>query len=111
MRRKGGSLAAIAVGLGLSFFVSTTAAAPGSLAVNKCGTYGYSFGKGSVGEAEKVALQECGPGCNVLHFENACGAFATDPDQSCRAEEIALNECANRGGGNCSVKRWVCDGQ
>lgn len=124
MKRAGNFPAAIAAGLGLSLFVSTIAGAAGSLAVNKCGTYGYSYGKGSVGEAEEVALQECGPGCNVvLHFENACGAFATDADRSCgaqgwgwaasrqRAEEIALNECSNEGGGNCSIKRWVCDGQ
>jgi hypothetical protein len=108
----------------VALFVSTAAGAAGSLAVNKCGVYGYSFGKSSVDEAEEVALQECGPGCSVvLHFENACGAFATDADQHCgaqgwgwaaarnRAEEIALSECANRGGGNCTIRRWVCDGE
>lgn len=122
MRRSEKSAAAIAAVL--SFFVSTAAGAAGSMAVNKCGVYGFSYGKSSVGEAEEVALQECGPGCSVvLHFENACGAFATDADQHCgaqgwgwaqgrgRAEEIALSECANRGGGNCSIQRWVCDGE
>jgi hypothetical protein len=118
------SAAAIAVALGLSFFASSVAGAAGALAVNKCSVYGYSYGKSSASEAEEVALQECGPGCSVvLHFENACGAFATDSDQHCgargwgwaagrnRAEEIALNECANNGGGNCAIQRWVCDGQ
>jgi hypothetical protein len=116
--------AATAAALGLSFSLSSLAGAAGALAVNKCGAYGYSYGKSSVGEAEEVALQECGAGCSVvLHFENACGAFATDSDQRCgaqgwgwapgrgRAEEIALNECAGHGGGNCSIQRWVCDGQ
>ena len=108
----------------LAIFVSNGAGAAGSIAVNKCGAYGYSYGKNSVSEAEQAALQECGPGCAVvLHFENACGAFATDADQRCgprgwgwaqgrnRAEAIALNECANHGGGNCTIRRWVCDGE
>lgn len=106
-----------------ALYVSTAAGAAGSIAVNKCGAYGYSYGKSSVGEAEEVALQECGPGCSLaLHFENACGAFARDADQRCgpqgwgwapgrnRAEAIALNECVNHGGGNCAIQRSVCDG-
>lgn len=122
MTRSEKSAAALAAVVAL--FVSTAAGAAGAIAVNKCGAYGYSYGKSSVGEAEEVASQECGPGCSVvLHFENACGAFATDADQHCgpqgwgwaqgrsRAEEIALNECANHGGGNCTIKRWVCDGE
>ena len=112
-----------ALSLCLSFSLSSLTDAAGAIAVNKCGAYGYSYGKRSIDEAKEVALQECGPGCSVvLHFENACGAFATDGDQRCgaqgwgwaprrgRAEEIALNECASHGGGNCSIKRWVCDG-
>jgi hypothetical protein len=124
MKRSAESVAAIAAVLALSFFVSPIAGAAGSIAVNKCGAYGYSYGKSSADEAEETALQQCGPGCSVvLHFENACGAFATDADQRCGpqgwgwastrhgAEEIALNECAGHGGGDCRIQRWVCDGE
>jgi hypothetical protein len=112
-----------AVVLGLSIWFSSTAGAAGSIAVGKCGVDGYSYNQGSVQEAEETALQNCGPGCSVvLHFENACGAFATDVNKNCgaqgwgwaaergKAEDIAIRECINQSGENCAVKRWVCDG-
>lgn len=75
-------------------------------------------------EAERVALEECGDGCEILFtFEDGCMAYATDEaagstiigwssgyDSRAEAEEGALHECAKRGGTNCLVRVWDCSG-
>ena len=81
------------------------------------GTNGYSYDFGSQGEAEEKALQECGPGCEVvIWFKNACGALATGSGNgygtgwsSARgeAESIALSKCSENTSG-CQVVRWAC---
>ena len=76
------------------------------------------------GRAERVALEECGDGCEILFtFEDGCMAYATDEaagstiigwssgyDSRAEAEEGALHECAKRGGTNCLVRVWDCSG-
>lgn len=114
--------AVIMLGASAALFAHRAEAA-GAIAVGHCGADGYSFNQHSVGAAEEVAMQECGPGCSVaVHFENACGAYAVDSAKQCGAqgwgwasdrggaEEIAVRECVNQGGESCAVKRWVCDG-
>ena len=75
-------------------------------------------------EAERVALEECGDGCEILFtFEDGCMAYVTDAaagstvrgwasgyDSRAEAEEAALHECAKRGGTNCMVQVWDCSG-
>ena len=102
---------------------SGLAQAAGALAVGHCGVDGYSYNHATSQAAEETALQQCGPGCEVvLTIQNACAAFATDANKNCgaqgwgkgadrgEAEERAVRECVNQSGERCEVKRWVCDG-
>ena len=75
-------------------------------------------------EAERVALEECGDGCEILFtFEDGCMAYVTDEaagsttigwssgyGSRADAEEVALDECAEGGGTNCMVRVWDCSG-
>ena len=75
-------------------------------------------------EAERVALEECGDGCEILFtFEDGCLAYATDGaagsmiigwssgyDTRADAEKVALDECAEGGGTKCAVRVRDCSG-
>ena len=121
--RQFGRLAAACAATAVIFCCSTPSEAAGAIAVGPCGSDGYSYDHPTREQAEERALQECGPKCEVVvTFHNACGAFATDVAKSCgpqgwawnaergAAEDMAIRECINQGGGQCQVKRWVCDG-
>jgi hypothetical protein len=81
------------------------------------GANGYSYDHGSREGAEEHAMQECGPGCEVvLWFKNACGSLAVGngngygtgwADSRGEAEDIAMRSCRQQNGG-CGVKVWTC---
>ncbi len=81
------------------------------------GAIGYSYDYGSRDEAEEHALQECGPGCQVVvWFKNACGAVAAGSDRGYgtgwadsrgEAEETAMRYCQQNSQG-CRPVGWTC---
>lgn len=88
------------------------------------GNYGYSYGKASRPEAERVALGFCAAqrdraqDCGVLvWFWNSCAALAKASNGAYggdhaadrpSAQQAALRICANYGGGDCRVIQTVC---
>jgi hypothetical protein len=102
----------------------TAAPAAGAIAVGRCGHNGWATGYGSMHAARANALAQCsanGDACSIIvTVRGSCGALAVAGDCRARgwayagtrgaAEDLALGECARRGGNGCSVVRWVCDG-
>jgi hypothetical protein len=83
------------------------------------GAHGWSTDYPSRGEAETVALQNCGKhagDCTVpIWFRNACGALAVGSGgygsgwgtSRQLAENYARQTC-RKFTGNCQIRRWVC---
>jgi hypothetical protein len=101
----------------------TAAPAAGAIAVGRCGHNGWATGYGSMRAARTNALAQCsanGDACSIIvTVRGACGALAVASNCGARgwayaptragAEQLALDECGNRGGNGCSIVRWVCD--
>ena len=102
----------------------SAAIANSAIAVGQCDRYGYAYGYGSMGQARAEALNQCAregdrtcqivvtvhSGCGALAVSGNCGSrgWAYAPSRG-EAERIALRECINHGGTNCTIRRWVCD--
>ncbi|BBK37036.1 hypothetical protein STAQ_21140 [Allostella sp. ATCC 35155] len=97
----------------------------GAIAYSRAtGNYGYSYGKASRPEAERVAVGFCAAqrdraeDCNVLvWFWNSCAALAKASNGAYggdhaadrqAAQQAALRICSNYGGGDCRVIQTVC---
>lgn len=113
--------------LGAGALVAGLAAAQaaGALAVGNCGAFGYSYDYATMAGAVDRALDECrGRNCRiVVRIRNFCAAFAYDASNPCgawgwasrasrsAAQRVAVAECVIRGGRDCVVRAWVCDGR
>lgn len=86
------------------------------------GAFGYSYGAGTRGQAERIAMSNCranGAGCRLLvYFQNACGALAVGNGNGYgfawagsrgQAEGRAMRECRNRTS-SCRIVAWSCSG-
>lgn len=85
--------------------------------------WAWAAGYATVAEAEREALAECGEGCRiVVNFKEGCAAYAADQsrgstvagwasefDSGFEASEVALDECAKRGGADCILRVWACE--
>ncbi len=114
----------IVIGMGLLAASAGVALADyGAIAFSPgTGAHGYSYGAGSRGQAERVAMSNCrgyASDCRVLvYFQNACAALAVGSGNGYgfawagsrgQAENRAMRECRNRTS-SCRVIRWVCSG-
>ena len=112
--------------LGLGLLTVTALAGPalafGSLALSDDGATGWSHNYSSKGSADEEALEQCGADCRiVVQYWNGCGAYAADGDGTDSAsgwgtgtsrraaEDKAVSECTDAGGGTCDVKVWGCE--
>jgi hypothetical protein len=79
------------------------------------GHWGLSYNYATRGEAERVAIQECGVrSCKVaIWFKNSCGAVAQsatywgvgEGNSRREAERESLSACGQR---SCEVVAWAC---
>lgn len=89
---------------------------------NVPGQYGFTFGRTSREQAEKVALGNCGDGCETVDvFSGGCGAYAIDEAQdgivlgyasakgSKDAQAGALENCKALGGTACKKGKYGCN--
>jgi len=89
---------------------------------NVPGQYGFTFNRDSHEQAEKIALGNCGDGCEIVDvFHGGCGALAIDEAQdgmvlgyasakgSKDARAGALENCAARGGTACKKGKYGCN--
>ena len=73
--------------------------------------------------AQAAALSECGVACSVVLTFERCAAHATDQDadstavgwaesygSAAAAQQAALSNCRSRGGRDCIVRVWGCNG-
>ena len=103
---------------------TASAHAAGALAIdrNHGAGYGFSYDYAQMADAERRALNECGPNCRVvLRFQTGCGAYAADQARGSRiygwgtspsrdgAQNRALDECGRAGGRQCIVRVWGCN--
>lgn len=102
-----------------------TAQAAGALAVGACRAYGYSYDFGDITAARRAALGNCsGRNCKVVTtIRRNCAALANDASKSCgvngwavrsrlgAAQNEALKLCYQRGGKDCVIRAFVCDGR
>ena len=85
--------------------------------------YGWAVDYETAGAAQAAALRECGGGCRVVLTFERCAAYAADQDadstavgwsesftSSSSAQQAALSECSSRGGADCTVRVWGCNG-
>ena len=85
--------------------------------------YGWAIDYNTVQDARRRALSECGSGCSVVLTFDRCAAYAADQesgstaygwaesyDSSQSARQRALAECRSRGGSQCIVRVWGCNG-
>lgn len=102
-----------------------TASRWGALAIdsNQGPSWGWAVDYGTVGEASRRALAECGvESCGVvMPFGNQCGAFAADQARgstvygwakgasAVATQDAALAQCRRRGGTSCLVRVWGCN--
>lgn len=102
--------------------------AAGALAIdeNQGDHWGWAVDYATQQDADRRALSECGPGCDiVLRFSDTCAAYAADQtygstaygwaygySSPSSAQDRALQECRSRGGADayCIVRAWGCDG-
>lgn len=96
----------------------------GALAIdeNQGDQWGWAAGYSTTFEAQKIALAECGAGCEiVVTFSEGCAAYAADQTQGstvfgysynyatrAQAEQRAMLECRARDGQACIVRVWGC---
>ncbi len=100
------------------------AMASSAIALGQCDRLGYAYGYGSLGAAKAAALNECASNgdktCEIVVTVNSgCGAVAVSANCGSRgwayahsrgeAENLAVKECIQHGGANCTIRRWVCD--
>jgi len=98
----------------------------GAYAVNPDvpGQYGFTFNRNSREQAEKIALQRCGDGCEIVDvFSGGCGAYAIDEAQdglvlgyasassANEAKTAAVKNCEARGGTACKLGKSGCNGR
>jgi len=102
-----------------------TAHAAGALAVGTCRAYGYSYDFGDITAARRAALANCsGQNCKVVTtMRRNCAALANDASKACgvngwavrprlgAAQNEALKLCYQRGGKDCVIRAFVCDGK
>ena len=96
-----------------------TAHADGAIAVDRDGRAVVSFNYPGRRSAEDRALEDCGRGCLIAtNFRRMCAAVASGErggygwatrDGLRRAEEAALEGCANQGGRHCRISARGCD--
>ncbi|HVX98444.1 MAG TPA: DUF4189 domain-containing protein [Pseudorhodoplanes sp.] len=112
-------VAALAAGL------CTPAAAAGALAVGACGAYGEAHDFPNAAAARAAALRQCrGRDCRIVaSLRGNCAAFAIDLPNPCgasghasgphlgKAQNAALRSCYGRGGKDCVIRVFVCDGR
>ena len=85
--------------------------------------YGWAVDYEGAPAAGAAALGECGAGCAVVLTFARCGAYAADPSSgstaygwgesyaaAAGARSRALSECRSRGGTDCVVRAWGCNG-
>ena len=85
--------------------------------------YGWAVDYESAAAAGAAALVECGAGCRVVLTFARCGAYAADRSSGSTAygwgesyaaadgaRSRALSECRSRGGTDCIVRAWGCNG-
>ena len=85
--------------------------------------YGWAVDYETAGAARAGALGECGSACSVVLTFDRCGAYAADQDADSTAvgwaesyssaddaRQAALAECGSRGGTECIVRVWGCNG-
>lgn len=103
---------------------STHANAAGALAVGACGAYGEAHDFPNTAGARAAALRQCrGPECKIVaNLRGNCAAFAIDGTNPCRAsgyssgphlgkaQNAALKSCYGKGGKDCVIRVFVCDG-
>jgi hypothetical protein len=105
--------------------VSATAQASGALAVGACRAYGYSYDFSDISAARRAALANCaGQNCKVVTtIRRNCAALVADVGKACgvvgwavrprlgAAQNEALKTCYQRGGKDCVIRAFVCDGK
>ena len=100
--------------------------AEGALAIdeNQGDQWGWAVNFSTQAEADQHALNECGYGCSiVVRFWNSCAAYAADQTRGStvagwsygyssisEAQYTAMSQCRSRGGTNCLLRVWGCDG-
>jgi hypothetical protein len=99
----------------------TVGHAAGALAIGECGAYGFAYDYAGETAASRAALGKCAGGCKVVPVRRACGAFAIDGGNACRAhgyavaarlgeaQNKALRQCYQYGGKDCVIRAWACD--
>jgi hypothetical protein len=101
-----------------------SAKANSAIALGQCDRVGYAYGYGSLGAAKVEALSQCASNgdktCEVIvTVHSGCGAVAVSENCGSRgwsyaptrwqAEHLAVKQCVQHGGVNCTTRRWVCD--
>jgi hypothetical protein len=101
------------------------ARAAGALAVGSCGAYGEAHDFPNAAAARAAALRQCrGEGCKVVaNLRGNCAAFAVDASNPCgasafasgphlgKSQNAALRSCYGKGGKDCVIRVFVCDGR
>ena len=113
--------------LALVVLASSSAAQPllGALAVDESQgeQWGWAVDYETSAAAGAAALRECGSGCAVVLTFARCGAYAANQANASTAfgwaqshgladesRQRALAECRSRGGSECLVRAWGCNG-
>jgi hypothetical protein len=105
--------------------LSPPARAAGALAIGACGAYGEAHDFPNAAAARATALQQCrGNDCKVVaNLRGHCAAFAVDGANPCgtsayasgphlgQAQNTALKACYGKGGKDCVIRVFVCDGR
>jgi hypothetical protein len=100
------------------------AQAAGALAVGSCAAYGVAYDFTEQTEARIAAMRKCEGSCKVVAtIRRGCTAYAIDMRNACgahgygaaptlgRAQNVALKYCFEKGGRDCVVRAWACDGR
>ena len=118
-------VALLLFGCGVLVTNAHTQSRVGALAIDggQGNRYGWAINYESVQDARQEALSQCGSGCSVVLTFERCAAYAADQasastvygwaesfDSSQRAREGALGWCRSRGGLQCIVRAWGCNG-
>jgi hypothetical protein len=110
---------------GLFAYGAAPAGAAGALALGACGAYGEAHDFPNVAAARANALRQCrGDGCKVVaNLRGNCAAFAVDASNPCgassfasgshlgKSQNAALRSCYAKGGKDCVIRVFVCDGR
>jgi hypothetical protein len=104
---------------------SPSAQAAGALVVGACGAYGEAHDFPNAAAARANASRQCkGKACKLaVTLRGNCAAFAVDAGNPCgasayasgphlgRAQNAALRACFTKGGRDCVIRMFVCDGR